>query len=246
LKNFFLIALGLAILVTTPVYAFLGAVNNDLVYTPIAPCRIIDTRASAAGPLLANTSRNFIAINAVNFAPQGGNNSDCGTAGLDATVVAINVTAVFPSATGFATVHAFGTTRPGIASVNYTANGLVNNALIVQIPNPFAAADFVLYTSATSHYVVDIVGYFNPPVATALQCQETVQNTTSGIVPGGTATAIAPICAVGYTQTATNCESTSWLVPFVTMRNGFCSAKNNDTVNNDIKASRTCCRIPGR
>ena len=35
--------------------------------------------------------------------------------------------------------------------------------------------DFTIYSSAQSHYVVDIVGYFAPPQATELDCLETAQ-----------------------------------------------------------------------
>lgn len=78
----------------------------------------------------------------------------------------------------------------------------------------------------------------------ALQCQDTANTTVAGIAPGGTANASAPACAVGYTQTATNCEATSWLVPFVFIHGGTCSARNNDSTPQDIRASRTCCRVP--
>jgi hypothetical protein len=224
----------------------LGALNNDLVYTPVAPCRIIDTRSQAAGAIAANSTRSFVAINASNFTSQGGSASNCGTLGLNATAVAINLTAVTPAGGGYATAYPFGTAQPVAASLNYAGNDVVNNSLIVQIPNPLGSFDFTLYTFAQSHYVADIVGYFAPPVTTALQCVDTANATVSGIAPGGTANANAPACAAGYTQTATNCESSSWLVPFVFFHNGTCSARNNDTTAQDIRASRTCCRIPGR
>ena len=81
--------------------------------------------------------------------------------------------------------------------------------------------------------------------ATAIQCVETA-NTVVNVVAGGTANASAPACAAGYTQTATNCETTSWLMPIVYFQSGTCSARNNDTVSQTLRASRTCCRVPGR
>ncbi len=224
----------------------LGALSNDLVFTPLAPCRILDTRSTAAGAIAGNTTRSFVAINASNFTGQGGSATNCGTLGLAATAVAINLTAVTPSGAGYATAYPFGTAQPVAASVNYTAGAIVNNALIVQIPNPLSSFDFTVYTFAQSHYVADIVGYFAPPVVTALQCVDTANTSVTGIVAGGTANAVAPACPTGYTQTATNCESSSWLVPFVFFHAGTCSARNNDTSAQDIRASRTCCRVPGR
>ncbi|MES2671108.1 MAG: hypothetical protein V4673_11905 [Pseudomonadota bacterium] len=223
----------------------LGALGNDLVYTPVAPCRILDTRNVAAGAIAANGTRNFVAFGVSSFASQGGSATNCGVNPLAATAVAINLTAVTPATAGYATAYPFGSAQPVAASINYAAGAIVNNALIVQTPNPIASFDFTVYTFAQSHYVADIVGYFAPPVATALQCVETTK-TVVNIAANGTANAVAPACAAGYTQTATNCEASDWLVPFVFFNGGTCSARNNSAGAQDIRASRTCCRVPGR
>lgn len=224
----------------------LGALGNDLVYTPVAPCRILDTRNVAAGAIAANSTRNFVAFGVSSFTSQGGSATNCGVNPLAATAVAINLTAVTPSGAGYATAYPFGSAQPLAASINYAAGAIVNNALIVQTPNPISSFDFTLYTFAQSHYVADIVGYFAPPVATALQCQNTSQTIVAGVAPNGTANATAPACAAGFTQTATNCETSSWLMPIVFSNNGTCSARNNDASAQDLRASRTCCRVPGR
>jgi hypothetical protein len=224
----------------------LGALGNDLVYTPIAPCRILDTRSTAAGAIAANATRSFVAVGSSNFTGQGGSATNCGTLGLSATAVAINLTAVTPSGAGYATAYPYGTTQPLAASVNYASGAIVNNALIVQIPNPIALFDFTVYTFAQSHYVADIVGYFAPPVATALQCIETANENLDIAGNGGTGNVVAPACAAGYTQTATNCETTSWLMPIVFFQSGTCSARNGDIATRTLRASRTCCRVPGR
>lgn len=223
----------------------LGALSNDLVYTPITPCRILDTRSTAAGAIAANSTRSFYAVNKSDFSTQGGSASNCGTLGLSATAVAINLTAVTPSGAGYATAYPYGTIQPTVASVNYATGAIVNNALIVQIPNPLSSFDFTIYTFAQSHYVADIVGYFAPPVATALQCQ-TTGTTVANVAAGGQTNVTAPSCATGYTQTATNCESSSWTMPFVFIKDGVCSAQNNGASAADVRASRTCCRVPGR
>lgn len=224
----------------------LGALNNDLVYTPVAPCRILDTRNVAAGAIASNSTRNFVAFGVSSFASQGGSATNCGVNPLAATAVAINLTAVTPATAGYATAYPFGTAQPLAASINYGAGAIVNNALIVQTPNPISSFDFTVYTFAQSHYVADIVGYFAPPVATALQCVETANTDLSIAANGGTGNSVAPACAAGYTQTATNCETTSWLMPLVYFQSGTCSARNGDTTSQTLRASRTCCRVPGR
>lgn len=223
----------------------LGALGNDLVYTPVTPCRIIDTRSTAAGAIAANSTRNFVAFGVSSFASQGGSATNCGVNPLAATAVAVNLTAVSPAGAGFATAYPYNTTRPITSSINYVTGAIVNNALIVQTPNPIAAFDITLYTFQQSHFVADIVGYFAPPVATALECNETA-NTDLVIAAGGTGNAVAPACAAGFTQTATNCESSTWQMPFVYFQSGTCSAQNNSAGNATLRASRTCCRVPGR
>lgn len=233
----------------------LGALSNDLVYTPIQPCRILDTRSTAAGAIATNTTRSFVGINASSFTSQGGSATNCGTLGLSVTALAINFSVVSPvvapaggggPGTGFLTVYPFGTAQPTAATMLYRDNVSLSNAAIVQIPNPLSSFDFTVYASQQTHVAADIVGYFAPPVATALQCQDTANTIVAGIAAGGTANAVAPACATGYTQTATNCETSSWLMPIVFSHAGTCSARNNDTTAQDLRASRTCCRVPGR
>jgi hypothetical protein len=35
-------------------------------------------------------------------------------------------------------------------------------------------------------------------------------------------------------------------MPIVYFQSGTCSARNGDTINQTLRASRTCCRVPGR
>ncbi len=228
------------------VSAKFGDLNQDLVYTPIQPCRILDTRFTAVGAIPANTIRSFDAINTSSFAAQGGSTTNCGTLGVSASAVAISLIAVTPAAAGYATAYPFGTAQPGTASMNYAGGDIVNNALIVQIPNPLAASDFSLYTFAQAHYVADIVGYFAPPVATGLQCVNTANTVVSVPVGGAGVTATAPACPTGYTQTATNCETSNDDVGVLYMSNGNCRARSASLQVYDVRASRTCCRVPGR
>ena len=49
----------------------LGDATADLTYTPTNPCRILDTRSTAAGPHAPNVARTFDGYS-TNFASQGG------------------------------------------------------------------------------------------------------------------------------------------------------------------------------
>lgn len=233
----------------------LGSTTGDLVFTPVTPCRIVDTRV-AGGPIAANSSRAFLglAVSAgANFTSQGGSGTNCNVAAVGASAIMINVTAVAPSGAGFATVYKSGESRPLAASVNYTVGAIVNNSVIVGVPNPLAITDFVVYTFAQSDYVVDIVGYFSPPQATNLQCTQTsLQSFT--IAAGASTFFNNPLCPAGYHEVMPYCYSGDAGV------NSAGSGVNSNTAglatfcawHNTTGGSRTvfggsiCCRVPGR
>jgi hypothetical protein len=233
----------------------LGSTTNDLVFTAITPCRIVDTRV-AGGPISANSSRAFLglAVNSgANFTSQGGSATNCNVASVGASAIMINVTAVTPSGAGFATVYKSGESRPLAASVNYTAGAIVNNSVVVGVPNPLAITDFVIYTFAQSDYVVDIVGYFSPPQATNLQCTQTALQSFT-IAAGASNFFNNPLCPTGYHEVMPYCYSSDAGV------NSAGSGTNSNTAglatfcawHNTTGGSRTvfggsiCCRVPGR
>ena len=222
-----------------------GDLNQDLAYTPITPCRIVDTRNTAAGAIAAGVTRNFVAFGLSSFTSQGGSSSNCGTNPLAATAVNLAVTAITPALGGSATLYAFGTGTPGTTSISYPAGAVVTNTMVIAVPNPLDSFDVSLTTSQLSHYTIDMLGYFAPPVATALQCVDTALSAVTAL-PGAQVNLSAPVCAAGFTETATQCESGSWQMPLVFVSGGICSAKNNDTLSAILRASRKCCRVPGR
>ncbi len=235
----------------------LGSTTNDLVFTPVTPCRLADTRISG-GPLTADGTRSFLAVATSagqNFSSQGGSNTNCNMFGVGASAIAINVTVVAPSSGGFATVYPFGTTRPLAASVNYTAGAIVNNTVLVAIPNPVQAAEFTIYSFASANYVVDIVGYFSPPQATAQQCTGTPLSTTM-IGPGVNTFVFAThACPAGYQATSPYCWGGG--IPGVYSTGSgfdgnnpgsqvFCAWQNTTAATQTVFAGTICCRVPGR
>lgn len=231
----------------------LGSLTNDLTYTPVTPCRIIDTRV-AGGPIAANSERSFKGVNSSNFTAQGGSATDCGTFGLSASALVLNVTAVTPTLAGFATVYPFGVTRPLAASVNYTAGAIVNNSVVTPIPNPLQASDFTIYTFGQSHYVVDIVGYFAPAQATALECTETFAS--QNVLANATFDIDIPNCPTGYTITGAGCRTpgfadADWGInglfrPSAGVMDAFCSGRNKTGNTITVEGTARCCRVPGR
>src|SRR5512139_489016 len=78
-------------------YAELGETGADLIYTPVAPCRIIDTRPTSGGPgpIPGGTTKDFLVTGTTDFTSQGGNPAGCGIP-ENATSVMINFIAINP------------------------------------------------------------------------------------------------------------------------------------------------------
>jgi Protein of unknown function (DUF1566) len=150
-------------------FAELGAINSDLVFTPVTPCRIIDTRNAAAGILTANTSRGFMGWNG-NYTAQGGANANCNLPfSTNNAAIVVNFTVVSPTTGGYITVFpGDATTVPLAATLNFNAGDVKGNNAVLKLNQTGAGSDFGIYTTSTTHIVADVVGYYAKPVAVPL------------------------------------------------------------------------------
>lgn len=227
----------------------LGSAAQDLVYTPVTPCRILDTRV-AGGALAGGFTRDFNAVVGAggNFSSQGGSATDCGVVAAGQAAVVINLTAVTPTGGGFATAYPFGVTRPLASSVNYTAGAIVNNAIVVKLPSPLTTKDFTLYTFATADFVADIVGYYAPPAATALECVRQFGSFVN--VPANTyGFGVSATCPTGYTATGLGIEAAANVVmadSAISSGGGTIFTYNLGSTTQSTRAWAQCCRVPGR
>lgn len=227
----------------------LGSAASDLVYTPVTPCRILDTRV-AGGPIAGTFTRDFNAVvgSGGNFSTQGGSATDCGAVAAGQAAVVINLTAVTPTGAGFATAYPFGVSRPLASSVNYTSGAIVNNTVVVALPSPLTTKDFTVYTFATSDFVADIVGYYAPPVATALQCTRSFGSFVN--VPANTyGFGVSATCPAGYTATGLGIEAAANVVmadSAISASGGTIFTYNLGGTSQSTRAWVQCCRVPGR
>ena len=221
----------------------LGDADKDLVYTPITPCRVADSRL-AMGPIAAGNARNYYLVGQGTYAPQGGSNTDCGTSNVTASAVKVSLTAITPALGGLAVMFRTGDLRPSITSLSYAAGAVISNEVTVRV-NAGSAA---LYSQQNSHYTIDVIGYYAPPVATALDCVNSGYGTNS-ISAGFEGSAYAPACPAGYTSTAVFCDGGTG-GPGLTIEavwwENRCTAKNNSAAPLELRAARRCCRVPGR
>jgi hypothetical protein len=155
-----------------PLPNVLGDSSRDLVYTPIRPCRVFDTRV-VGGPLAAGEARNFdVAVGGASLTRQGGNGSGCGIPTGRATSVMINLTAEQASGPGNLRAWAVSdpqTPQPFASALNYGAvigvKGLGNTSA-VQLCDPAlddcSAGDLRIQANLNGTDVVgDVFGYFS-------------------------------------------------------------------------------------
>ena len=119
-----------------------GYFDADSAYSPLAPYRRIDTRGGAL--------------------PGAGSTECVQVAGRDgvpgeAGAVAVNLTAVSPTAGGYLVAYPGGRSQPGTSTLNF-APGMnrANNALVA----PGADGTICIFANAATHYLLDVVGYW--------------------------------------------------------------------------------------
>jgi len=229
----------------------LGDTADDLVYTPVTPCRILDTRGGGGGTLAAGAQRNWLASNpAGTFTGQGGSATNCGIPIKPAAVLA-NI-AVFNTAVGpaFFTTWPFNQARPNASTLNWnTAGQQIANAVIVPLCiGGGCTFDFSAFTSAQTDVAIDVMGYFAAPIATALQCTQVASSATSIAVSADTLVAL-PSCAAGFTRTGSLCAGAANIPGGYLLETNAagCLYRNLSSVSAyNATATSVCCRVPGR
>jgi len=243
--------------------AALGASQADLVYTPITPCRIIDTRA-AGGPIAGGFTRNFL-VTGTNLSLQGGSSTGCGVPFGPATAAVVNFVVVAPAGAGDLRQTPFGTPVPLASFLNYVNSGVPNdntaNGLVMTVCNPATTTctfDFTIQVDGNStDLVADVQGYFAAPVATAVQNVK-VQATDLSIAAGTSATLVSPACPAGYTITGggggflsqSSGLVVNFLFPFGLSGSPFsvynCGGSNGTASAATFTCISVCARVPGR
>ena len=156
----------------------------DVVFTPITPCRIINTNV-AGGPIAAGTTRNFVVAGTSGFPAQGGTAGGCGIPFGIASAAVINYIAVNPAGAGDLRVTPFGTPMPLASIVNYAVPRLQRaNGVATKLCSPIpscATADITIQADVSAaSLVADVMGYYSSPgcqagtVKALGQCYETV------------------------------------------------------------------------
>lgn len=227
----------------------------NLVYNIVTPCRVADTRLS--GARIGSQAALDLRVTGTGFAAQGGTTGDCGVP-QGAKAVAINVTAIQPTAAGYLTIYASDASAPLASSLNYGAGDIVGNEVVVQLSGGSPSTVRVFSWSGTD-VAVDVVGYFTTAGARALNCF-TVRSTLD-LPPGNYGEGFAE-CPYGYfasTQSYTVGGNCSWLrsdpnqpnEPEPGMLSSYvsqslwmiCSGENKSAKTRTIVTKALCCNV---
>src|SRR5262245_33202437 len=148
----------------------IGDSSAQLVYTPVSPCRIVDTRV-AGGSLGAGTIRNF-KVTGTGLQGQGGASAGCNVPFGPATAAVINFVAVNPSGAGNLRAWAYSTPTvpaPNASIINYTpvSGATLNlaNGVVVPLCDSMTTSCPSLHIrvqpdTSAAHLVADLLGDF--------------------------------------------------------------------------------------
>lgn len=122
--------------------------DDDVNFYTVTPCRLADTRTAADAPaLVAGESRDF-AIAGRCAVPS------------DASAVMFNIAVVGPTSQGHLRLYPTGQHLPVIATINFSAGQTRSNNAIVPLGTGGQIAVYTGMASGTTHFVVDVTGYF--------------------------------------------------------------------------------------
>ena len=137
--------------------------DNSLVYTPVMPCRIVDTRKSG-GMIGASTERDFQLFgDSSTISAQGGNSAGCPAPSGEPFAAHINLVAVSPTGKGNLQAFPVGAGAGAGLSVNYNTidTNLANAGSVKAVTGP--GPDITVASNFSSaHTVIDILGYYYP------------------------------------------------------------------------------------
>jgi trimeric autotransporter adhesin len=180
----------------------LGDIAADLVYTPIAPCRILDTRSAAAGgipnPMSGNQLFTFKSHSATGFAPFGGSATDCAlpTGGEVRGLVANISVLQQPGLPNFSAYIAIAepTTLSSLlanATLSFNANQAAGSASVIKT-NATGNLNIAMPAQLLANVIIEATGYFKAPGGIIGDITD-IQTAAGSGLTGGSASGVASL-----------------------------------------------------
>lgn len=191
--------------VAVPNETVLGSRTDQLVFVPIAPCRVVDTRGTGTrtGILAAGASRSFDLEDDFTTAGQGGQTATCTGIPVDSPYGwAVNITVTGYAGTGVLKAWPYLGTEPSTSIINYFAAApALANATTLTGCDLCGDDITVKAVNASTHVIIDVMGYYqqatgfisSPPTITKLA------GTTTAVAAGGFQSIAGAACPAGTT-----------------------------------------------
>jgi Chaperone of endosialidase len=151
----------------------LGDTTQDLIYTPITPCRIADTRSATASgipnPMLGNVAYTIRSYSNTGFVPYGGSGTNCNIPSTgEVRAIVANVIGLqqpgLPNFTAYVSVGESNVlaTLLSNAALNFNA-AQGANATVVIPTNSTGNLFMAMPVGLRGNFIVEVSGYFMPP-----------------------------------------------------------------------------------
>ncbi|HEX8999038.1 MAG TPA: hypothetical protein VGB07_03995 [Blastocatellia bacterium] len=141
-------------------HAYVAGLGGGLQFYPLPqPVRLLETRFGFSGCSMPGNA--LSANNTLTLPAQGA------CTGIPATAKAVsgNITVV-PQGAGYLTLFPSSASQPTVANSNFASGEVTNNVFTVALGASDGA--FKIFSSATTHLIVDVTGYYAPPGAGGL------------------------------------------------------------------------------
>lgn len=174
--------------------------SDHLVYTPIAPCRVVDTRGTGArtGIIPAGGTRSFDLESDAFVSGQGGTGPCAGLPSFSYYGWAVNITVTGYSATGWIKAWGYTGAEPAASIINYSAHVTPSVANGLILTGCYACVDDITVKaySAATHVIIDVIGYFQP-AGVAASGFTRLAGTPVSIAAGASAGVYGAACPAG-------------------------------------------------
>jgi hypothetical protein len=152
-------------------------------FVPITPCRIVDTRL-AGGRFASGTTRNYRVSGTTGFVGQGGKSGGCGIP-ANADAIAASMTANAPTVGGYMRAYPIGTAEPTATFLTYVVGpGTIAGGTLSITPDA-APALSVTNHAGRADLVIDVTGYYVPPIEGLIYTGSTATPASDGYVYSG-------------------------------------------------------------
>ena len=226
-----------------------GDTGRDVSYTPVTPCRLLDTRGGfpavyAGGPFASNEIRTYTM--------QGGNGVCLAQlpAGLNPAAVQMQVFGIpTTSASGDIEIlpqgSSFGSTATMVYVGSIPFNTVSTNAKVNLATNEIS----IQVRGGGAHVAIDVVGYFKAPSLAPVN--DTLRTANFTIFAGNFGTFSTLGCPVGQATISGSCSTSSpsdFLTgSYLNVSNGWsCDFNNLSGLNQLVTVNAQCIEIPAR